>query len=150
MNIFNLIVFTQVNSRPTTYIVLQPCVPFIYWLKAYGYFSTFNIISFYWLTEYQQGATNASKITHEYHINNKIPLRILQTNAVKRYRTNIINVFQIVYRPLNWSPCCDALLKLHEERMSYQNCMDLKNLVQIHHPISLNWRTSISRKRYCF
>ena len=56
-------------------------VPFIYWLKAYGYFTTLNIISFL-LIEYRQGATNAS--------NNKIPVRILQPYKVNTYENIFI------------------------------------------------------------
>ena len=64
-NQFTLIVFIQVNSRPTISLY-NLAVPFYLLAQAHWYFTTSNIISFHWLTEYKQGATTASKIFHEY------------------------------------------------------------------------------------
>ena len=67
---FTLIVFifTQVNNRPTISFY-NLVVPFIYQLKSMGILQPSMLFLFiYWLTDYQQGATHASKISHE---NNK-------------------------------------------------------------------------------
>ena len=63
---FKLIVFTQVNSRPII-LFYNLVVPFANWLKSMGILQTSMVFPYYWSTEYQQTASTAPKLVHEYN-----------------------------------------------------------------------------------